>query len=76
MSISVACSNKDSGKDVRAVCKVGCIGCGVCHRTAADLFSVKDHLSQIDYDQYDPEKMDAARLAGVPNVSLAADVVE
>ncbi len=59
----VACSNKDSGKDVRAVCKVGCIGCGVCHRTAADLFSVKDHLSQIDYDQYDPEKMDAAKLA-------------
>jgi Na+-translocating ferredoxin:NAD+ oxidoreductase RNF subunit RnfB len=58
----VACSNKDFGKDVRAVCKVGCIGCRACAR-ANSLFEVQDNLSVIDYDQYDPDKMDALKLA-------------
>jgi ferredoxin len=58
----VACSNKDFGKDVRAVCKVGCIGCRACTR-ASNLFKVVDNLSVIDYDLYDPDKMDALRVA-------------
>ena len=53
----VACSNKDFGKAVRAVCKVGCLGCGACARTS-DLFKVEDNISRIDYDRYDPEKTD------------------
>jgi len=52
----IACSNKDFGKDVKAVCKVGCIGCKVCERVN-DLFRVKDNIARIDYDKYDPEKM-------------------
>ncbi|HUS46607.1 MAG TPA: RnfABCDGE type electron transport complex subunit B [Phycisphaerae bacterium] len=58
----VACSNKDFGKDVKAVCKVGCLGCKACTR-ASDLFTVEDNISRIDYDKYDPEKMDAANVA-------------
>ena len=60
--LAVACSNKDFGKDVRAVCKVGCIGCRACAR-ASSLFKVEDNLSAIDYDQYDPDKMEALNLA-------------
>jgi RnfABCDGE-type electron transport complex B subunit len=58
----VKCSNKDFGKDVKAVCKVGCIGCKACSR-ASDLFTVEDNIPTIDYDKYDPEKMDAMDLA-------------
>ncbi|AKJ64419.1 RnfABCDGE type electron transport complex subunit B [Kiritimatiella glycovorans] len=58
----VACSNHDPGKYVRQVCKVGCIGCGMCARKS-DLFRVEDNLAHIDYDQYDPESMDEAQLA-------------
>ena len=58
----VTCSNKDFGKDVKAVCKVGCIGCKACTR-ASDLFKVEDNISRIDYDKYDPEQMDAANIA-------------
>ena len=49
-------------KYVRQVCKVGCIGCGMCARKS-DLFKVEDNLAHIDYDQYDPESMDEAQLA-------------
>jgi len=58
----IACSNHDFGKDVRAVCKVGCLGCGACAR-ASNLFEVKDNLSRIDYDKYDPARLDAADVA-------------
>ncbi len=57
----VTCSNKDFGKDVRAVCKVGCLGCGACARIS-DLFKLEDNVSRIDYDKYDPEKMDAVNV--------------
>jgi len=58
----VTCSNKDFGKDVKAVCKVGCIGCKACQR-ASELFTVEDNISRIDYDQYDPDRMEAGSLA-------------
>jgi electron transport complex protein RnfB len=59
--LAVTCSNLDFGKDVRAVCKVGCIGCMACSRIS-EVFQMKDHLSRIDYDKYDPDKMEAAAL--------------
>jgi Na+-translocating ferredoxin:NAD+ oxidoreductase RNF subunit RnfB len=60
--VVVACSNKDPGRDVRAVCKVGCLGCGTCARVS-DLFKIEDGLSRIDYDKYDPDKMEAVNIA-------------
>jgi len=52
----VACANQDFGKEVKAVCKVGCLGCKACTR-ASDLFTVEQNLPSIDYDKYDPENM-------------------
>jgi Na+-translocating ferredoxin:NAD+ oxidoreductase subunit B len=54
----VACSNKDFGKDVKGVCKVGCLGCKACERLSKGLFTVEDNISTIDYDQYDPETVE------------------
>ena len=59
--LAVTCSNLDFGKDVRAVCKVGCIGCQACSR-ASELVTIKDNLPRIDYDKYDPQKMDGVNL--------------
>ncbi len=59
--IVVACSNKDFGKEVRAVCKVGCLGCGACARIS-DLFKIEDNVSRIDYDKYEPGKMEEINL--------------
>ena len=53
----VACNNKDFGKDVRAVCKVGCIGCKACERFSEGLFQVDDNVAHIDYDQYEPTEV-------------------
>jgi len=48
----VACSNQDAGPDVKAVCEVGCIGCGACSRNA-ELMEMQGKLPMIDYDHYD-----------------------
>ena len=52
--LAVTCSNKDKGKDVTAVCKVGCIGCGACTRVS-NLFTLQNNLSTIDYETYSAE---------------------
>ena len=49
--MAIACSNKDFGKAVKDVCKVGCIGCKACAK-ACSLFQVEDNLSSINYDLY------------------------
>ena len=54
--LAVACCNDDFGKQVKAVCNVGCTGCKLCTR-ASDLFSMDNNLSRIDYDKYDPDQM-------------------
>jgi len=51
----IGCNNKDFGKDVKAVCKVGCIGCKACERFS-ELFTMENNLPRIDYDKYDPGK--------------------
>jgi len=50
--VYVACSNRDKGKDARAVCKAACIGCGICVKTCpADAITLENYLAVID-----PEK--------------------
>jgi len=48
----VACANKELAKAVRAVCKVGCIGCKMCQRLAGDVFAVDNNVARINYDNY------------------------
>jgi electron transport complex protein RnfB len=58
--MTVACSSKETGKNTRAFCKVGCIGCGLCAKQS-DLFKVEDNLARFDYAQYQmTEKEEAA----------------
>ena len=51
--MTVACSSKETGKVTRSMCKVGCIGCGVCAKQS-DVFAVEDNLARIDYARYQP----------------------
>jgi len=61
--LAVACSNKDFGKDVKAVCKVGCMGCKACERATAGLIKVTDNIPSVDYDKYDPAKFHDVEVA-------------
>jgi Na+-translocating ferredoxin:NAD+ oxidoreductase subunit B len=49
----VSCSNKDPGRQVRRVCKVGCLGCRLCQKLM-DVFEVKNNVSTVNYEKYHP----------------------
>ncbi len=50
--VLVMCSNKSFGKDASSVCKVSCIGCGICEKTCKfDAIHVENNLAVIDYDK-------------------------
>lgn len=48
----VACANREPAKAVKAVCKVGCIGCKMCERLAKGVFVVNNNVARIDYENY------------------------
>lgn len=52
----VACANKEPAKAVKAVCKVGCIGCKMCERLAKGVFEVHDNVASINYENYTGEE--------------------
>jgi electron transport complex protein RnfB len=49
----VACNSRENGKTTRAMCQVGCIGCGLCAKQS-DTFQVEDNLAHLDYAKYAP----------------------
>jgi len=51
--MTVACSSRENGKTTRSMCKVGCIGCGLCVKQT-EIFVVEDNLAQLDYKKYQP----------------------
>ncbi len=53
----VACSNKDAGKDSRAVCKKSCIACKACTKLS-EIFTIDGSLSKADYNSYEASKYD------------------
>ncbi|MBQ4284599.1 MAG: RnfABCDGE type electron transport complex subunit B [Lachnospira sp.] len=49
---AVACSSKDKGKDVMAVCSTGCIGCGICAKQCEfGAIVVENNVAHIDQEK-------------------------
>jgi electron transport complex protein RnfB len=53
--LTVACHSRENGKTTRSMCKVGCIGCGICAKQS-DQFSVQDNYATLDYEKYSPSE--------------------
>lgn len=50
-TIYLACSSHDKGKDVKDVCSVGCIACGICAKVTTDgLVEMKNNLPVVAYE--------------------------
>jgi electron transport complex protein RnfB len=48
----VTCSSSDKGKEVKAVCSVGCIGCMLCMKKCeSSAITVENNLAKIDYNK-------------------------
>ncbi|MDO4571686.1 MAG: RnfABCDGE type electron transport complex subunit B [Planctomycetia bacterium] len=67
--LAVVCSNKDFGPDVKAVCRVGCIGCGACSRKA-EAFGMEQFLPVIDYARLENDVDERTLLDKCPAKSL------
>jgi len=63
--MTVACSSKEAGKVARSMCKVGCIGCGVCAKQS-DIFTVEDNLARMNYEKYQPTEQTETALNKCP----------
>lgn len=57
----IACANKEPAKSVKAVCKVGCIGCKMCQRFAPDVFVVDGNVASINYEKYTGEETEEVK---------------
>ncbi len=63
--MTVACRSKENGKTTRTMCKVGCIGCGICAKQT-DAFTVEDNLAHLDYKKYQPNEQTETALNKCP----------
>ena len=63
--MTVACSSKEAGKTTRQMCKVGCIGCGICAKQT-EQFRVEDNLARLDYEKYQPTEQTETALNKCP----------
>jgi H+/Na+-translocating ferredoxin:NAD+ oxidoreductase subunit B len=57
--MTVGCSSRENGKTTRAMCQVGCLGCGLCVKQS-DIFQVEANLARLDYAKYEPSGQNEA----------------
>lgn len=57
-TIYVACSNHEPGKQVRAVCKIGCIACGICQKLSEGVFEINNNLSRVNLQKAKDQTVD------------------
>ena len=51
--VIVSCSSRDRGADVKKICPVGCIGCGLCVKHGPEgAFVVENNLSVMSYEDF------------------------
>jgi len=51
-NVIVGCNNRDFGKAVKDVCKIGCIACKICEKNCAfDAIHVVNNIAKVDYDK-------------------------
>lgn len=65
----VACSSRENGKTTRAMCQVGCLGCGLCAKHS-DAFQVQDNLARVDYARYEPSVQNEAAYNKCPTGAI------
>jgi RnfABCDGE-type electron transport complex B subunit len=51
--MTVACKSQESGKDTKAFCKVGCIGCELCTKKN-NAFEMVKNYARLNYEKYQP----------------------
>ena len=65
----VACSSRENSKTTRAMCQVGCLGCGLCTKQS-DTFKVEDNLARLDYARYEPSGQNEAACNKCPTGAI------
>ena len=63
--MTVACRSRETGKVSRSMCKVGCIGCGICAKQS-DIFAVEDNLARLDHVKYQPDEKTETAMTKCP----------
>jgi len=51
--MTVACRSQENGKDTKAFCKVGCIGCKLCTKQN-EAFEMATNFAKLNYTKYQP----------------------
>jgi len=67
--MTVACNSIESGKNTRGMCKVGCIGCGLCVKQT-DQFAIENNLARLDYTKYDPGEQTETAMQKCPTGAI------
>ena len=67
--MTVGCNSRENGKSTRAMCQVGCIGCGLCAKLSG-AFTIDDNLARLDFAAYAPCEENESALKKCPTGAI------